>query len=306
MKQLTCEICGGTDFIKQNGVFVCQSCGCKYSAEEAKRMTSERAVGEAARLEHISKGETDAIATEKVKAKRIKILKIVIPVVCICVAFAVVLATVIIPKGTMASIKKQLNSAEVGDTIKFGSYEQDNDMSDGKEDIEWLVLGKQQNKVLVISKYGLDCKSYNDKDEDITWEKCTLRSWLNNEFMETAFSKYEQKLVMNAGLENADNSEYNTSGGKNTVDKVFLLSIDEATNYFLFDNERRCIPTEYVVAKGVWLGDNVNCQWWLRSPANYQDHPAYVDYDGYISTWGYYAADYSSVVVRPALWINIE
>ena len=37
MKQLTCEMCGSTDLIKQDGVFVCQTCGCKYSVEEAKK-----------------------------------------------------------------------------------------------------------------------------------------------------------------------------------------------------------------------------------------------------------------------------
>ena len=44
MKQLTCEMCGGTDLMKQDGVFVCQSCGCKYSVEEAKRMMIEGTV----------------------------------------------------------------------------------------------------------------------------------------------------------------------------------------------------------------------------------------------------------------------
>lgn len=44
MKQLTCEMCGSTDLMKQDGVFVCQSCGCKYSVEEAKRMMIEGTV----------------------------------------------------------------------------------------------------------------------------------------------------------------------------------------------------------------------------------------------------------------------
>ncbi len=44
MKQLTCEMCGSTDLIKDGGVFVCQTCGCKYSIEEAKRMMIEGTV----------------------------------------------------------------------------------------------------------------------------------------------------------------------------------------------------------------------------------------------------------------------
>ena len=44
MKALTCEMCGSTDIIKQDGVFVCQSCGTKYSVEEAKKMMVEGTV----------------------------------------------------------------------------------------------------------------------------------------------------------------------------------------------------------------------------------------------------------------------
>lgn len=44
MKRLTCEMCGSTDLIKQDGVFVCQTCGCKYSIEEAKKMMVEGTV----------------------------------------------------------------------------------------------------------------------------------------------------------------------------------------------------------------------------------------------------------------------
>ena len=44
MKRLTCEMCGSTDLVKQDGVFVCQSCGCKYSIEEAKKMMIEGTV----------------------------------------------------------------------------------------------------------------------------------------------------------------------------------------------------------------------------------------------------------------------
>ena len=44
MKQLTCEMCGSTEMLKQDGVFVCQACGCKYSVEEAKKMMVEGTV----------------------------------------------------------------------------------------------------------------------------------------------------------------------------------------------------------------------------------------------------------------------
>lgn len=44
MKQLTCEMCGSTDLMKDGGVFVCQTCGCKYSVEEARKMMVEGTV----------------------------------------------------------------------------------------------------------------------------------------------------------------------------------------------------------------------------------------------------------------------
>ena len=44
MKQLTCEMCGSTELLKQDGVFVCQHCGCKYSVEEARKMMIEGTV----------------------------------------------------------------------------------------------------------------------------------------------------------------------------------------------------------------------------------------------------------------------
>lgn len=44
MKQLKCELCGSVELIKQDGVFVCQSCGCKYSVEDAKKMMFEGTV----------------------------------------------------------------------------------------------------------------------------------------------------------------------------------------------------------------------------------------------------------------------
>ena len=55
MKQLTCEVCGGTDLIKQDGVFVCQSCGCKYSADEVKKLMVQ--ITEPVKVEGIQNGD---------------------------------------------------------------------------------------------------------------------------------------------------------------------------------------------------------------------------------------------------------
>lgn len=66
--------------------------------------------------------------------------------------------------------------AKVGDTVRFGSYEQDNDVSNGTEAIEWFVLDKQDGKFLLLSKKALGAKLYNEGMEDVIWETCTLRN----------------------------------------------------------------------------------------------------------------------------------
>ena len=196
-----------------------------------------------------------------------------------------------------------LETARKGKSIVFGSYPQ---QQTGKKDpIEWLVLEKKNNRVLVISKYGLDCEKYNEIETSVTWESCTLRSWLNGEFIKNAFSKDEQKLVAKTKLENKDNGEYGTDAGKDTMDKVFLLSIDETKKYFSSDDARKCEPTEYVVPQGVYLEDGVNVWWWLRSPGRLQAHAAFVGESGFVYANGNGVTG-ESLAIRPALWINLK
>jgi uncharacterized repeat protein (TIGR02543 family) len=77
--------------------------------------------------------------------------------------------------------------------LLFGTYEQDNNLANGAEDIEWLVLEKKDGKALLLSKYALVTKPYNEEDTDVTWESCTLRSWLNGEFYK-AISDHEVRI----------------------------------------------------------------------------------------------------------------
>ena len=210
-------------------------------------------------------------------------------------------------------------NAKVGDYIYFGSYEQDNNAANGKEDIEWLVLDKQDDKILVISKYGLDAKPYNKGEKDITWEKCTLRSWLNKDFYNSAFSAYEKQSVFQTTVSADKNPEYSTDPGNSTTDNVFLLSINEANKYFSSDSARQCAPTDYAIAQGAYANSNYKidgkaaCWWWLRSPGGFQSLAASVLSSGSVYYEGgvFYDSDYNIVsfdraCVRPALWINLE
>ena len=198
-----------------------------------------------------------------------------------------------------------LKKAKVGDYISFGSYEQDNDTSNGNETIEWQVLASKNNKLLVVSKYGLDCKPYNTEVEDVTWKTCTLREWLNDEFINEAFSDDEKAMIPTVTVSADKNPEYDTKAGKSTEDKVFLLSIKEVEKYFK-GASAECEPTSYAVDQGAYTNDdNGNCVWWLRSPGDFQDRAALVYYDGSVLFDGYYVY-LDSYCVRPALWIDLN
>lgn len=207
----------------------------------------------------------------------------------------------------------ELKNAKVGDVIIFGAYEQDNDTSNGKEEIEWLVLAKEDNRVLVISKYALDCQPYYKPYMDVTWETCTLRTWLNNDFLNTAFLDEEQ-LKLQSTIVSADiNPKYSTDPGNNTKDVVFLLSISEAEEYFAGDEGRMCFPTKFAAANGAYVDDeNGACHWWLRSPGGRQSVAAYVCDDGVIECCGRVRDLIGQLVlgtdiaVRPAMWIDLE
>lgn len=202
-------------------------------------------------------------------------------------------------------------NASVGDTIVYGSYEQDNNTSNGQEDIEWIVLAKEDNQILVISKYALDCQQYNTSYTDVTWESCSLRNWMNGTFLSSAFTNAEQAYIPTVTVTADKNPKYSTSAGNNTQDQVFLLSITEVEKYFSTDNDRMCVPTAYAIAQGAWTSDSYSvggaatCCWWLRSPGDISDDAARVRSGGSVHYDGH-GVDFVNDCVRPALWINLE
>ena len=198
----------------------------------------------------------------------------------------------------------KVKSVNVGDTYRFGSYEQDNNKSNGQEDIEWLVLAKKGTKILVISKYALDRKPYNTSYEDVTWETCPLRNWLNIDFINAAFSAEEKAMIPTVTVSADNNPEYSTNPGKATQDQVFLLSITEANKYFSSDSARQCEPTDYAVDNDYGESYSGNCWWWLRSPGEYQTDAANVYQAGDVSERGRRVYHYGAV--RPALWIDLN
>ena len=164
----------------------------------------------------------------------------------------------------------------------------------------------KDGKALVISKYGLDCKRYNEEKENITWETCTLRKWLNSEFINTAFTSAERSMIPTVTVSADKNPKCSTNPGNATRDQVFLLSIAEAKKYFSSDRARQCKLTDYAVANKVYVNsDNGNCWWWLRSPGHVQSNAADVSDVGGVDEYGDgVGSDLDAV--RPALWIDLN
>ena len=207
---------------------------------------------------------------------------------------------------------------KVWNIVTFGTYPQTAEGTD-KTPIEWIVLDVQDGKSLLLSKYGLDVKPYNTKNSNVTWEQCTLRNWLNHDFLNTAFNADEQSLIMMTDVDNSASQGYSgwdTNGGNNTQDKLFLLSYTEANRYFgvTHDNknntESRTARTAYSVTQGAYARSDylttdgsVAGWWWLRSPGSYQNSAAYVSSDGSLYLDYVY---YARTCVRPAFWLNLE
>lgn len=208
-------------------------------------------------------------------------------------------------------------SSNVGDYVIFGHYEQDNKIINGMEPIEWLVLDKNsKGAYLLLSKYCLDVQPYNTTYNDVTWEECTLRAWLNENFYYVAFDSNEQNkiIIATAGNGKASGySEWNTDGGNTTKDKVFLFSYVQANKYLGLtwggtdSMKSRASATAYAKAHGASTGSGymttegaLACYWWLRSPGYYQNHAALVYSDGNLD---YNFVDAADSAVRPAIWV---
>ena len=202
---------------------------------------------------------------------------------------------------------------EVGETFAFGHYEQDNNKENGREAIEWIVLeyDEKNQKALLLSKYGLDVQRYGNHGY-IAWKDCSLRTWLNDGFLKTAFTRKEQEAILVTNVNNSASQGYkgrkNGSGGKNTKDRVFLLSYAEAKKYLGVDSadknaEAYVTPTVYAITQGALTGNLGKGWWWLRSPSRNCDNGVCVNSSGVVYEVSVYDDMY---VVRPALWLNLS
>ena len=262
------------------------------------------------------------------------------------VLLALFLCLFLLPTSALAAgpdIEKAIQLADSGtaanisggqvDSIYFGTYQQSSNGSGGynTDPIKWRVLSNSDGKLFLLSDQNLDVKPYNSSYTSITWEKSTIRSWLNgyeasknnsetdyssDNFIDTAFSSGEQGAIAQTYVHNKTQSNgtsnpnptYSTSGGENTTDKIFLLSIEEATDSGYFPNgnsSRISTNTAYVASYSGKYGVDAADYWWLRSPGHDGYRAASVNGDGGVSSIGDYVyIDFNAV--RPAFNLDLK
>ena len=225
------------------------------------------------------------------------------------------------------------------DCVYFGNYWQEDtngdgiaDKKDAKRPIKWRVLSVDGDDAFLLADKNLDCQRYNKTDTDVTWETCTMRSWLNgygaesnkdgkdysgNNFLDNAFSADEQSAIRTTNVVNHDNPEYGTEGGNDTTDKVYLLSLDEVENPsygFVSHNStsatRVAVNTAYTAGGGEIRSEYMNSAgkvdyWWLRSSGDGSYVASCVDDLGYVYAGGR-DVDNRYNGVRPALHLNLK
>lgn len=194
---------------------------------------------------------------------------------------------------------------EIGDIVTYGGYEQDGFYSNGEETIEWIVIARDRdNHALLLSRYCLDALPYNEDGGDVTWEDSSIRAWLNGEFLESAFGGDPNGFICTAECKTKDGRS-GTDGGENTTDRIFLLAVDEVTQYFPKESSRRAPVTEYAKEQGAEYDKNGNGWWWLRTPGKTQDMAAGVHTAGGVNYDGR-DVDRTDLCIRPALWLDLD
>lgn len=190
---------------------------------------------------------------------------------------------------------------QIGETLQFGGY-------------DWRVLDVQDGRVLIISDRIITRQAYCSGGYS-TWETSDIREWLNGSFYETNFAAEERVRIAETRIVNNDNPWFDTYGGADTMDKIFLLSIEEVVAYFgdsgqLDDYRPRgvmSIDDQYNSARIAYDSDGTALWWWLRSPGFFCDVAAGVNATGRLDIDGHGVNVRTTWPgIRPALWLYIE
>lgn len=201
-------------------------------------------------------------------------------------------------------LKNEINWDLNNDVIINGSkYHKTENNYFKYEPIKWRVLHYENSEAFLLADAILDSQPYHSENEEIDWKKSSIRAWLNNEFINKAFSNEENKAINTVELINKDNSKYGTQGGKNTSDKLFLLSLsevdetEESKEYGFWDKKTRKCKNDNFSEETYF--------WWLRSPGNSSHDAAGVYYYGWVFGYGYDVQEPAGGI-RLALYLNLS
>ena len=156
----------------------------------------------------------------------------------------------------------------------------------------WRVLDVQYDMVLIVSENVLFTQAYHLNRETITWEHSTLRRYLNSVFYSRVFSDEERERIVETTIRNNPNTQFNTPGGSDTADRIFIPSIEEVILFFNNNSARTAYNRNGAAS---W--------WWMRSPGLTSYTAARVGIDGNIYVIGDFVNNEDGGV-RPALWLR--
>lgn len=204
------------------------------------------------------------------------------------------------------------------------------------EPIKWRVLQVDDEEMFLLADKALDIRGMDMDYTTQSWDRSTLRSWLNgkdaiqnraeidftnNSFIGAAFTVGEQEYIVNSQV-NRSTSMYQVESeqeiGKNTLDHIFILSdqdvygTDEAESYGfdgsfkVRDEARRCQGTGYAQAKGLSAysdsGEPGHVAWWIRTLGESQGYVANVPDWGYVDV----AGSKGECGIRPAMYVSLS
>lgn len=200
---------------------------------------------------------------------------------------------------------RQIAAAQVGDVVTFGKFETDGNEANGDEDLTWIVLNNRDDLVTLITENSIAAMRYHFNAEPTNWADCSLRTWLNGTFYTSAFELAEADFICKNYITTPTNPDYPSPSGDATVDKVYLLSLNEVLNYFRTMTERklRCTPASYPMT---YTDGNDYCCWWLRTPGARLESAIGVDSTGQVLTVGYDCYQNEQIGVRPVVVVDIS
>ena len=192
-----------------------------------------------------------------------------------------------------------LSQAQVGDVVTFGRYDT-NPVSIGTERLEWIVLQKEGNTLMLITKQGIAGSVYHQKHQEVNWKESDLCAFLNDTLYEDVFSNYEEEIIVAHPV---------------TSERLSLLSQTEVNVLFRDDQSRQLSITDVAKSKGTNINSASKANhwdmkgyrsswWWLRGEQMSKTAPIVTE-DGIVLTDEKYV-NKPNGAVRPVVWVSLE